>query len=113
MLAGIFTFFTSLLAKIAGLAKWFLSVFKQIFVDMWNLVTDMFCWVLDSVLSLAASIVSAISIPFDPGTYYSMIPAEMANVLGLIGIPQALSMIVAALVIRFLLQLIPFVRLGS
>jgi len=112
-MSGVFAFFTSLLAKVAGLAKWFLSVFKQIFVDMWNLVTDMFCWVLDSVLSLAASIVSAISVPFDPGTYYSMIPPQMANTLGIIGLPQALSMIVAALVIRFLLQLIPFVRLGS
>lgn len=112
-MAAIFSFFTSLLAKIAGLAKWFLDVFKQIFIDMWNLVTDMFCWVLDSALSLASSIVSAITVPFDPGTYYAMIPAEMANVLGLIGIPQAISMIVAALAIRFLLQLIPFVRLGS
>lgn len=112
-MTGIFEFFTSLLAKIAGFAKWFLSVFKQIFTDMWNLVTDMFCWVLDSLLSLAASIVSAITVPFDPGTYYSMIPPDMANTLGVIGIPQALSMIVAALIIRFLLQLIPFVRLGS
>lgn len=112
-MSGIFAFFTSLLAKIAGFAKWFLSVFKQIFTDMWNLVTDMFCWVLDSLLSLAASIVSAITVPFDPGTYYSMIPPDMANTLGVIGIPQALSMIVAALIIRFLLQLIPFVRLGS
>lgn len=112
-MATIFSFFTSLLSKISGLAKWFLSVFKQIFVDIWNVVTDMFCWVLDSALSLAASIVSAINVPFSPGTYYSMIPPEMANVLGLIGIPQAIGMIVAALVIRFLLQLIPFVRLGS
>jgi hypothetical protein len=113
MLTGIFTFFTSLLKKFVDLASWFLGVFKQIFIDIWNVVTDMFCWVLDSALSLASSILSAINVPFDPGTYYSMIPAEMANVLGLIGIPQALAMIVAALIIRFTLQLIPFVRLGS
>ena len=113
MLALLGSFFTSLLAKIAGIAGWFLGVFKQIFTDIWNVVTDMFCWVLDSALSLANSVLNTISIPFDPSTYYSMVPADMANMLGLIGIPQAISMIVAAILIRFTLQLIPFVRLGS
>lgn len=112
-MAGIFRFFTDLLAKIANFAKWFLSVFKQIFIDMWNIITDVFVWTFDSMLGIAVGALSAISIPFNPATYYSMIPPGAANMLGAIGIPQAITIIVAALVIRFGLQLIPFVRLGS
>lgn len=112
-MAVVFQFFTSLLAKIAGFAGWLLNVFLQIFKDLWNLVTDMFCWVLDQALSLVSTIIDTITVPFDPSTYYSMIPADTANMLGIIGVPQALGMIVSALIIRFTLQLIPFVRLGS
>ena len=112
-MAGIFQFFTSLLKKIVGFAEWLLLLVKQLFIDAWNVVTDVFCWLLDGFLSIAVSALQAISVPFDPQTYYSMIPPEVAIMLGYIGVPQALSMIVAALVIRFTLQTIPFVRWGS
>lgn len=112
-MAGIFKFFSALLAKIVGFATWFLSIFTQIFVDLWNIITDSVCWALDGALSIAASAIESVTVPFSPSTYYSMIPADTANVLGIIGVPQALSMIVGALIIRFTLQLIPFVRLGS
>ena len=58
-------------------------------------------------------IVDAINIPFDPQTYYSMIPPEVGQMLGAIGVTQAITIIVAALVIRFILQTVPFVRWGS
>lgn len=112
-MSGVFDFFTSLLAKIAGFASWLASVFNQIFVDLWNIVTDLFCWLFEGILQLAASALDAIDIPFNPATYYAMIPPDVGNMLGVIGIPQALSIIVAALVIRFTLQTIPFVRWGS
>lgn len=112
-MAGIFQFFTDLLAKIAGLAKWFLAVFKQIFIDAWNIITDAFCWLFDSALGIAIGAVSAIEAPFNPQTYYGMIPPDVVNMLGAIGITQALTIVVGALIIRFILQLIPFVRLGS
>lgn len=112
-MAALGNFFSALLAKIVGFAKWFLSVFAQIFKDVWNMATDLFCWLLDGLLGIAASALDAISIPFDPQTYYSLIPPEVGQVLGAIGITQAITIIVAALVIRFTLQTIPFVRWGS
>ena len=112
-MAGVFQFFTALLAKVVNFAKWLALVVAQVFKDLWNMVTDVFCWALDSVLGLAASALNAIDIPFNPGTYYAMIPPETASILGLIKLPQAISIIVAALVIRFILQTIPFVRWGS
>ncbi|MNR68921.1 hypothetical protein D3C85_1938070 [compost metagenome] len=51
--------------------------------------------------------------PFDPQTYFALIPPDVGNMLGVIGLTQSLAIIVAALVVRFLLQTIPFVRWGS
>ncbi len=112
-MAAIGNFFTALLGKIVGFAKWFLSVFAQIFKDIWNMATDLGCWFLDGILSVAATALNAINIPFDPQTYYSMIPPEVGQMLGAIGVTQAITIIVAALVIRFILQTVPFVRWGS
>lgn len=112
-MSGIFQFFTSILAKVVNFAKWLLLCFKQVFVDIWNMLTDLFCWLFESILAIAIGALDAIAIPFNPQTYYNMIPSDVANMLGYIGIPQALSIIVAGLVIRFLLQTIPFVRWGS
>lgn len=106
-------FFTALLAKFVGLAKWLLMVFKQLATDAWNIATDLGCWLFDGMLSIAIGALNAINIPFDPQTYYSMIPPEVGQMLGAIGLTQAITIIVAALVIRFLLQTIPFVRWGS
>lgn len=112
-MAGIFRFFSAILEKVANFAKWLLAVFKQVFADLWNIITDLGCWGFDALLGIAIGTLNAIAIPFDPSTYYAMIPADAANMLGLVKIPQAIAIIVAALVIRFALQTIPFVRWGS
>lgn len=106
-------FFTTLLAKIAAVCQWLLAVVLQVFKDIWNMITDVICWAFDGLLAIAAGALNAIDVPFNPQTYYSMIPAETAQMLGYIGITQALTMVVASLVIRFTLQTIPFVRWGS
>ncbi|HDM8072463.1 TPA: DUF2523 domain-containing protein, partial [Vibrio harveyi] len=41
------------------------------------------------------------------------IPPTVAWVFAAVGLPQCLSIILAAITIRLLLQLIPFTRLGS
>lgn len=112
-MAGVFNFFTALLKKFTDICLWILNVLKQVFIDLWNMVTDVFCWCFEGALAVAAAALNAINIPFNPQTYYSMVPPEAANMLGYIGITQALSMIVASLLIRFTLQTIPFVRWGS
>ncbi len=106
-------FVTAILHKFVAWAEWLLLVFKQIFIDVWNLGTDLICWVMDSLLDVAIAALDAIDFPFDPQTYYALIPAEAANMLGYVKVPQAISIVVAALVIRVILQTIPFVRWGS
>jgi len=112
-MSGVFQFFTAILSKLSKFAEWFLSVFLQIFKDIWFMATDVVCWFFESSISIAITALNSISMPFDPSTYYSMIPSEAANILGYVGIPQAIAIIVAALVVRFILQTIPFVRWGS
>ncbi|OLU30966.1 hypothetical protein BVH03_09415 [Pseudomonas sp. PA15(2017)] len=112
-MAGIFQFFTTILAKIVNFAKWLLAVFKQVFVDCWNIFTDLFCWGFESVLGIAVGALNMIAIPFNPQTYFALIPPDVANVMGYIGVPQGAAIVVSGLIIRFTLQTIPFVRWGS
>ncbi|MOA59084.1 hypothetical protein D3C78_1836160 [compost metagenome] len=44
---------------------------------------------------------------------WGAIPAEVLNVLGLLGAGEAVAIIISAIGVRMLLQLIPFTRLGS
>lgn len=112
-MGGIFQFFSSLLAKISAFAQWLILAFKQVFVDIWNMFTDLVCWLFEGLLGIATAALDSINIPFDPQTYYALIPAQTANMLGYIGLPQAIGIVVSGLLIRFFLQTIPFVRWGS
>ncbi len=112
-MSSIFQFFSALLAKIVAFAEWILLLIKQVFIDIYNLLTDIPCWLLDQVLKMASSALNAIEIPFNPQSYLGAIGGDLANMLGLIGLTQGLTIITSALVVRFLLQTIPFVRWGS
>lgn len=50
---------------------------------------------------------------FTLAPFISPLPPEVTQILSAIGFPEATAMIGIALFIRLLLQLIPFVRLGS
>lgn len=107
--------FTMLLAKIAALAGWFGKLFVAVFKAAWDMVTDLVCWALDGVLGVAVSMASAVDISGVTNSIsrWGTVPAEVLNVLGLLGAGEAAGVIVAAIGVRLLLQLIPFTRLGS
>lgn len=107
--------FTTLFAKIASVVQWFGDLFVAIFLSLWHLITDAFCWVFESFLGIASGAIQAIDVSgFDTAIgSFSQLPAEIINILMLLGFGEAMSLIGLALVIRFTLQLIPFVRLGS
>lgn len=97
--------FQQLLDGIIALFMSLLEIFKDIVYWFFNLIMN----VVDELLLLAISLLE----PIDIGQYMTGFPPEAAWVLGQIGIPQALAMIVSAIGIRIILQLIPFTRLGS
>lgn len=108
------TLFSALFAKIAAVLTWIGSLFVAIFVSVWDLVKDAFCWALDQFLSIAVSTLSAVDVSAFMGLgAWGAIPGEVLNIMALLGVGTAITIITAAIGIRFLLQLIPFVRLGS
>ena len=49
----------------------------------------------------------------DVASYINSLPSEVSYYASALGLSQAMGMIIIAITIRMLLQLIPFVRLGS
>lgn len=107
--------FTALFAKIAAVITWFSDLIVAVFSAAYLMLKDVLTWVFDSVIGIAVSAVASIDVssitPLLAGA--GNIPAQVLNILALLGVGQAISIITAAIVIRLGLQLIPFVRLGS
>lgn len=103
-----------LLGKITALVSWFSALFVAVFVALWDIFRDIFAWVFEQGLSVASSAIGSLNLSgINANLNYGSIPANVMLVMSCIGLGQALAIIAAALVIRFTLQLIPFVRLGS
>ncbi|OFZ92323.1 MAG: hypothetical protein A3F74_15945 [Betaproteobacteria bacterium RIFCSPLOWO2_12_FULL_62_58] len=113
---GLGVLLTAILAKIAAFAAWFVLLVVAMYAAWWLLGTDLGVWFFEQLLKLVISIMNTISFDFsafNPGQYISALPADVVNMLGLIRVGEALAIIVAAIVVRVTLQLIPFTRLGS
>ena len=96
--------------------SWLLGLVGTIFVGLWALLSDFLLFCFDQVLDLVSYVVSGMSWDFSgftAATYWNQLPADLISTLNLIGVPAALALIGAALAIRFVLQIIPFVRWGS
>lgn len=106
---------TAIWEAIIGLADWLLTLVKDIFTAVWDMAVDAVCYVLDECLEFVVGLVSSINVSAFAGSIgaWGGLPAEVLNVLGLIGLADCFAVIAAAIAIRLLLQLIPFVRLGS
>lgn len=103
-----------LLGKITALVSWFSALFVSIFVALWDIFRDTFAWLFEQMLTVAISAVSSLDLSgINANLNYGSIPANVMLVMSCIGLGQALAIIASALLIRFTLQLIPFVRLGS
>lgn len=106
--------FTLVLAKLSALLGWIGELFVSVFVALWEMTTDVFCWVVEQLLKVVTSALQAID--FNGLSGYAQgatLPGEIMNVLGLLGVGTAITIILSAIAIRLGLQLIPFVRLGS
>lgn len=113
---GLFSFFTWIAGWLGGLLQWVVDLFEGMFEGVWLMLKDFVIFIIETLLNLVVVAVGSFSLDFsafNPGTYISGLPSEVTNILGLVGIPEAVAMIITALGIRFLLGLIPFVRVGG
>jgi hypothetical protein len=104
-----------LLAKISAALTWIGELFVSIFVAAWDIILDSFTWVFEQLMTIVVSAMGSIDVSgmTSAGQWWGGLPAEVLNMLGLLGFDIAMSLIITALGIRLLLQLIPFTRLGS
>jgi hypothetical protein len=102
-------------AQIKRALVWIGDLFTDAFLALWDFFIDGVCWCVDKLLDLAVSAVAGLStgIFTDAAQTFQLIPQEILQILGLLGVGQCIAIITAAILIRLVLQLIPFVRLGS
>jgi hypothetical protein len=106
----------TILDYLRAMLDWIVSLVTRSFEALWTMATDFACWVLDGLLGAGVSLLTALNnqVPsYNLNTAWSGLPVEVAGMAAALGVGEALAIIVAALVIRFILQMIPFVRWGS
>ena len=112
---AIITAISFILDKIIASVKWIGDLFVEVFKAGWHLLTDVVCWGFESLLRLVVSILGGFDFS-GLASYaggWAGLPGQVLEVLGAIGISQAVGIIVTAIGIRIMLQLVPFTRLGS
>ena len=104
-------------AWIQEFAAWLLTVFKTALLTLLDLLKDAFLWVVDQCLQLIVYLVGLIDFgalnSYSCAGYIGQLGSDIINVLGLVRVPEGMAIIVSAIVVRVVLQLIPFTRLGS
>jgi len=92
----------------------FVSFFESFFLTLYDLLKDVFYFIVDAFLKLTNTIIASLPFKVDfLNPCQAGIPPDVLNVLGLIGAGEGLGIIASAILIRIFLQLIPFTRLGS
>jgi hypothetical protein len=107
---GIINFFSDLV-------DWFFALCMAIVNTFAAMLQDLMIWIIDQCMSVATYVLELIDFDFltdgSLNAYFDDLPSEVLNVTFLLGLHQAMGIIVAAVTIRLILQLIPFTRLGS
>ena len=109
-LASLFTNIFIALGKTLLFAVVLAGVF---FGALWIFGIDLFVELFDYILQFAIYILNAFDLSFDSfdfSQYIDVLPAEVRELLSLVGLTQATSIIIGAIIIKFSLRLIPFVR---
>nr|WP_199066962.1 DUF2523 family protein [Chromobacterium sp. ASV5] len=109
-------FFGQVLAKFVAMAAFILALAIAVIAALWLLGTDLGVWLFEQFMDLSIYILNSIQFDFNTlnvTKYITALPPETQNMLGLIGVGQAIALIISAIAVRVLLQIIPFTRLGS
>lgn len=118
--ATLWSYLDRLFEAIEAFIKWLSDLVTQVFVALFTLLQDVVYFALATLLKFAGNLIKTASdslgisqLASTIAGYWSMVPPEVQGILQAIGIPTAFAIIVTGIIIRFVLQLIPFIRLGS
>jgi len=98
-----------------SIVEWAYKLLLDVLLAAWDIITDAFIWAIEQCLSVVQFLLSQLDLSGLQGysSAWGSLPSEIINALGLLGIGEASLIILASIAIRLILQLIPFVRLGS
>ena len=97
----------------------FITYLYSLLLSLFDMLKDFFFWLLEQLWNLVIFLLHALDAlvgqiaTFDFVSYITLIPEPARNIMALLGISTALTIRGTSLLIRFLLQCIPFVRWGS
>ncbi|NQY65699.1 MAG: DUF2523 domain-containing protein [Alteromonadaceae bacterium] len=99
-------------------ARWndLVDLLYSLLLSLFDILKDLFYWILEQLLSFGAIIlggVGSLMTGLNVSQYMTFLPSETIHIISIIGLGEAMGMIVTCLTVRFFLQLIPFVRWGS
>lgn len=98
----------------SNLIKYIGALIVNIFTAFFVLLKDVFFGIFESILQLITFLVSGIDFGFITSlNYIALLPPDLINIMALVGAGEALAIITGAITVRLIMQLIPFVRLGS
>jgi hypothetical protein len=112
MLETISNFFSWLYNTITGFFGWLLSLFTNLISAFLSMLKDLSVWLFDTLLGLGVAALNLVSVPtqfLDYAGYWAALPADLINLLGVLGIHTAFSIILMAYGVRLILRLIPYV----
>lgn len=95
---------------------WLINQLKSFALTLWDMLKDFLFFIMDILMSAGIVFLNGFSTVLqliDLSQYIQGIPAEVAFVIGAVGLGKAVGIIMLAGTARLLMQLIPFVRLGS
>jgi len=99
-----------------GFFAWLLVQAKSALLTLWDMFTDLLFFIIDLFMSVGLLALEGMSQALqliNITNYINSMPVEVLGIVNAIGLGEAIGMIMAAGTARLLLQLIPFVRLGS
>ena len=98
--------FTMLLSKIVALSAWIGALTVAVFSALWLVVKDAWAWPFDQMLSVSVSAVSSVDTSqLSAVNAWGSLPADVLNILGLLGVGTAVSIITAAIGILSLIHI--------
>lgn len=95
---------------------WLVVQLKSMILTLWDMLSDFLILIVDLFMDLGIAFLDGMSDLLkvvDLSSYINDMPSEVQTVLALTGFGSAISMVMAAAAARLLMQLVPFVRLGS
>lgn len=117
---GAWDYIKGIFKAISKFVEWLGKLVVEVFKAAWDMLTDSFVWIFEALFKLAAKALDGVADSFGLSnlaqqvkSYWDLIPIEVLQIMQAIGVSSAFAIVVLGILIRFAMQLIPFVRLGS